>query len=237
MGDIKPLTPAVELAKKNSSHFPNESSDYRRARNSLLVEEIELRRQIWRVGQMRRALPPGGEVTKDYRFEGASGEINLMRLFGNHATLVIYSMMYGPQRKQGCPMCTSQLSAWDGVVPNIEQRIALAVVARSRYDRIAKYAQNRGWRNLSFYCDGSGDFTADFVGDRDADVPAYTVFKREDGEIRHFYSGEASVEMADPGQDPHNAPDMNPLWVLLDTTPEGRRSDWYPTLDDEKKVR
>ena len=35
-----------------------------------------------------------------------------------------------------------------------------------------------------------------------------------------------------PGQDPHSAPDMNPLWVLLDTTPDGRGTDWYPALDD-----
>jgi predicted dithiol-disulfide oxidoreductase (DUF899 family) len=38
------------------------------------------------------------------------------------------------------------------------------------------------------------------------------------------------MEMADPGQDPHAAPDMNPLWVLLDTTPEGRGTTWYPAL-------
>lgn len=26
-------------------------------------------------------------------------------------------------------------------------------------------------------------------------------------------------------------PDMNPLWIILDTTPEGRGTDWYPKLD------
>lgn len=235
MADSKTLTPAVELAKKDNTHFPNESENYRRARNALLIEEIELRRHIWRVGQMRRALPSGGEVTKDYRFEGADGEVGLIDLFGDHDTLVIYSMMYGPQRKQGCPMCTSQLSAWDGVVPNIEQRIGLAVVARSPYERIAKYAKTRGWLHLRLYSDPGGDFTEDFVGERDADMPAYTVFKRKGSAIRHFYSAEGSMEMADPGQDPHNAPDMNPLWILLDTTPEGRGTDWYPKVHEGKK--
>lgn len=56
-------------------------------------------------------------------------------------------------------------------------------------------------------------------------------FKRDGDTIRHFYSGEGNAEMADPGQDPHNAPDMNPLWIILDTTPEGRGADWYPKLD------
>lgn len=231
MSADQPLRPAKELAARNRARFPNESDAYRRARNALLAEEIELRRHIWRVGEQRRRLPPGGEVTKDYRLVGKNGEVGLEDLFGDHDTLVVYSMMYGPQRKEGCPMCTAQLSAWEGVAPHLEQRVGLAVVARSPYERIADYGRERGWKNLKLYSDPSGDFTEDFVGDRDADMPAYTVFTRKDGAIRHFYSAEGGFEIADPGQDPHNAPDMNPLWIILDTTPEGRGTDWYPKLD------
>ena len=187
------LIPAAELATKNDAHFPNESNEYRKARNDLLAEEIELRRHIWRVGEMRRALPPGGEVTKDYRFIGKNGEVGLKDLFGDHNTLVVYSMMYGPQRDEGCPMCTAQLSAWDPEVPHLEQRIALAVVARSPYERIAAYGRERGWKHLKLCSDPSGDFTEDFVGDRDADMPAYTVFTRKNGAVRHFYSAEGSM--------------------------------------------
>lgn len=232
MSNEKTLVPAKTLASKNDASFPNESDEYRKARNALLAEEIELRRHIWRVGEMRRALPPGGEVTKEYRFEGSDGEVGLKELFGDKDTLVVYSMMYGPERKQGCPMCTSQLSSWDPEVPHLEQRIALAVVARSPHARIADYGRERGWKHLKLYSDPSGEFTKDFVGERDADMPAYTVLLRDGGKIRHFYSAEGSMEMADPGQDPHNAPDMNPLWIILDTTPEGRGTDWYPKLDD-----
>ncbi|MDQ2987441.1 MAG: DUF899 family protein [Armatimonadota bacterium] len=231
------LVPADELAKKNDVRFPNESEEYRKARNALLAEEIELRRHIWRIGEIRRALPPGGEVTKDYRFAGKDGEVGLEDLFGDKDTLVVYSMMYGPQREEGCPMCTSQLSSWDPEVPHLAQRIALVVVARSTYDRIAKYAESRGWKNLNLYSDSNGDFTEDFVGERDADMPAYTVFQRHGDTIRHFYSAEGNTEMADPGQDPHNAPDMNPLWIILDTTPEGRGTDWYPKLKYDETER
>jgi predicted dithiol-disulfide oxidoreductase (DUF899 family) len=63
-------------------------------------------------------------------------------------------------------------------------------------------------------------------------MPADTVFKREGGQIRHFSSADGHSGMAGPGQDPHNAPDLNPLWSILDTTPEGRGTDWYPKLDD-----
>ena len=36
--------------------------------------------------------------------------------------------------------------------------------------------------------------------------------------------------MADPGQDPRGAVEMDPLWLLLDTTPSGRGTDWCPKL-------
>ena len=51
-----------------------------------------------------------------------------------------------------------------------------------------------------------------------------------DGSIRHFWSGEMGPSTADPGQDPRGAPDIDPLWTILDTTPEGRGKDWYPKL-------
>ena len=56
------LTPASELAMKNGVRFPDESREYRIARDSLLGQEIELRRPIERVAEQRRALPAGGEV-------------------------------------------------------------------------------------------------------------------------------------------------------------------------------
>jgi predicted dithiol-disulfide oxidoreductase (DUF899 family) len=37
-------------------------------------------------------------------------------------------------------------------------------------------------------------------------------------------------EMADPGQDPRDAPDIASLWSILDLTPAGRGTDWYPKL-------
>src|SRR5579859_1716753 len=129
-----PLAPAAELAALNELRYPNESPDYRRARQALLVEEIELRRQIERVARMRRALPPGGEVLKDYRFQSERGPVSFTDLFGDKQTLVLYSYMFGPQRQRPCPMCTSLLSAWEGNAADIGQRVSLVVVARSPID-------------------------------------------------------------------------------------------------------
>lgn len=229
MGDTT-LIPAIDLAATNRRSFPNESADYRRARNALLIEEIELRRQIERVAAHRRALPPGGAVPKEYEFASRSGPTTLEALFGDKQSLVVYSFMAGPQRSEPCPMCTSFMGSFEGKIPDIHQRVAIAFVARSPIGRLLAFAQSRGWSQLPIFSDTSGDYTRDYVSADDEDMPGYNVFTRRDGTIRHFWSGEISGEMADPGQDPRDQPEMDPLWLLLDTVPEGRGTDWYPKL-------
>jgi predicted dithiol-disulfide oxidoreductase (DUF899 family) len=227
------LIPAAELVKRNGVTIPNESKEYRRARDELLREEIELRRHIERVAEQRRALPPGGEVIGAYRFEGEQGPLDFADLFGDKQTLVIYSYMFGPQRERPCPMCSSLLSAWAGEARDMEQRIALAVVARSPIDRLLAFKKERGWRDLKLYSDLNGDYSRDYgaIAPDGSDIPALHVFTRRDGAIRHFWAGEMSGVTADPGQDPRGAPDLMPIWTVLDMTPEGRGTDWYPKLD------
>jgi len=225
------IIPAAELAAKNKAHFPNEGPEYRQARTALLAEEIELRRHIERVAALRRALPPGGEVPEDYVFEGREGAVRLSQLFGDKDTLVLYSMMFGPQRERGCPMCTAMLTSWDGAARNLRERVAVAVTARSPIERLLDFKKERGWQNLHIYSDTEGNYTRAYVDAGDGDVPGLSVFTRCDGIVRHLWSGEMSGEMADPGQDPRGAPDLDPLWTILDLTPAGRGATWYPKLE------
>lgn len=224
------LHSAIDLANQNGMRFPNESAAYREARDALLAEEIELRRHIERVAEQRRALPPGGTVPQNYEFIGENGPVTFSELFGDKQTLAVYSYMYGPQREQPCPMCTSLMAAWDGESLDVEQRIALVMVARSPIERLLAFKKERGWHHLRLYADLAGEFTRDYVSADDADVPGFNVFTRRDGSIRHFWSGEMGGSTADPGQDPRGAPDLMPLWTILDSTPEGRGGDWYPSL-------
>ncbi|RFB84830.1 hypothetical protein B5K11_32365 [Rhizobium leguminosarum bv. trifolii] len=230
--DNQHLVPAAVLAAKNGVRFPNETEEYRSARDALLAEEIELRRHIERVARQRRALPPGGEVKKDYRFEGAGGPISLRELFADKETLVVYSYMFGPERERPCPMCTSLLSAWDGEVPDMQQRVGLAVVARSPLERLLAFKKERGWHHLPLYSDTTDEYSRDYhaIGKDGSDDAAFNVFTRRNGTIRHFWSGEMGGVTADPGEDPRGAPDLMPLWTVLDCTPEGRAPDWYPKL-------
>jgi predicted dithiol-disulfide oxidoreductase (DUF899 family) len=231
MEDRQKLVPAQDLAATNKAHYPNESAEYRAARNELIVEEIELRRHLERVASQRRALPTGGEIPQDFLLAGETGPVRFSSLFGDKHTLVIYSMMFGPQRKAPCPMCTSFLNAWNGIAVNLRQRVAVAVTARSPIERLSDYKNQRCFTNLPFISDGSSEYTRTYVNPEDTDVPGFSVFSRRDGIIRHFYSGEMSGAMADPGQDPRGGPDLDPLWLMLDLTPEGRGTDWYPKLD------
>ena len=224
------LTPASELAAKNTAHFPNESAEYRDARRRLISAEIELRRKNEEVAALRRALPPGGLVPQNFTFDGPDGVVTLQDFFGDKDTLIVYSYMFGPEREAPCPMCTSTIASWQPKAQDLQQRVALAVTARSPYERLAAWKRERGWSNIPLYSDPSGDFTRAYVDPDDGDVPGLTVFTRRDGTIRHFWSGEMTFDMADPGQDPRGGIDIDPLWTWLDLTPEGRGGDWYPSL-------
>jgi predicted dithiol-disulfide oxidoreductase (DUF899 family) len=109
--------------------FPNESAEYRTARNALLEAEVALRRQIEAVAAQRRALPPGGAPPEDF-----------------------------------------------------------------------------------------------------VDEPMYNVFRQDaDGAVRHFWGSEMLYAPEDAGQN-HRAGDLvDPVWGLLDMSPEGR-GDFFPKL-------
>jgi predicted dithiol-disulfide oxidoreductase (DUF899 family) len=238
MPDSSALIPAAELVRKQRASQPNESAQYREARDALMVEEIELRRHIARVAQMRRALPPGGEVKGDYQFLGEASSVKganpvgLEALFGDKGTLFVYNWMYGPKRVRPCPMCTALLSCLDGNTDHVRQRIAVAIVGLSPIERQIAFKVERGWKNLPLYADVNGRFSQDYhaIMDDGTDTAAQNVFTRRDGVIRHFWGAEASFATADPGHDPTTAPDLMVLWNVLDLTPEGRGTDWYPKI-------
>lgn len=225
------LKPATELAAAASKPYPNDSAEYRKARTALLAEEIELRRHIERVAAQRRALPPGGEA-RGYEFKDENGKtLPMVDLFGAHDTLVTYFWMYGPERQQACPMCTSFLGAMDTPVRDLVQKVAIAVIGRSPVERQLAFARERGWRNLEFYATVGDDFARDYRGlaPDGNEWPALDVWVKRDGKVFHFWGSELGGT-ADPGEDARGAPDPTPLWNILDLTPAGRGSDWYPKL-------
>jgi predicted dithiol-disulfide oxidoreductase (DUF899 family) len=224
------LKPAAELAAEASKPYPGDSAKYRRARTALLAEEIELRRRIERVAEQRRAMPLGGEA-RGYTFRDQNdATLQFADLFGEHDTLVSYIWMYGPKRPRPCPMCTAFLDSFDLPSLSITQRVGFVVIGRSPVARQLAAARERGWRYLQFLQCIGDEFARDYraLGPNDEEMPALDVWVKRDGRVHHFWAGELGGTQ-DPGQDPRGAPDPTPLWNILDLTPAGRGTDWYPS--------
>jgi predicted dithiol-disulfide oxidoreductase (DUF899 family) len=227
------LRPAAALAKLRQPPFPNESRAYAEARRRLLEEEIEFRRHMTRLTAQRRALPPGPVIDQPYRFCDEHGqELGLGDLFGDKQTLITYFWMFGPQRPQPCPMCVNWLGAVNGNAADVKQRAALKILGRSPVARQKAFAQERGWTQLEFVETIGDEYARDrgALDDKGNESPVLAVFHKDGDRVRLFYAAEMPAAAADPGQDPRTAPDIAPLWSLLDLTPEGRPADWYPKL-------
>jgi predicted dithiol-disulfide oxidoreductase (DUF899 family) len=160
MADGATLQPAEAVAHNNKARQPNESAEYRTAREALLVQEIELNRHIARVAAQRRALPPGGEVKGDYQFLGEASSVQgavpvgFEELFGDKDTLFVYNWMYGPKRARPCPMCTALLSCVNGNADHIRQHVAMAIVGLSPIERQVAFKVERGWTTTPSWTTG-----------------------------------------------------------------------------------
>jgi len=230
------------MADSHSFRFPGESDSYRRARNQLLQAEIDLRRRVEEVAALRRQLPVGGEIPEDYVFDEGSDDrnapdsvrqVSLSQLFQpGKDTLAIYSFMFGPKMKAACPMCASMLDSLDGTAVHAAQRISLAVVANSPLERIRSFARERGWRRLRLLSSAGNHYNRDYYGENaeGGQQPSLNIFVRRGGKIHHFYHTELLLAPPEPGQNQRHVDMIWPLWNLLDFTPEGRGSDWYPSL-------
>lgn len=231
--------------------YPNETSEYRAARNALLDDEIALRARIESVAAKRRAMPLGGRVPEDYAFERIGNNamperVKMSELFGPHDTLILYSFMYGPERELPCPGCTHLIDGLEGAARHIGQRASLHIVAKSPIARLAAWAHGRGWNHLSLVSTAGNSYDADYFGDtskfsrgmraqhrvpdgKDWDETIFNVFKKAGGAIRHFWGSEMSFAPTAPHQH-HRAGDLvDPLWGLLDMTPDGR-GDFFPKV-------
>jgi len=112
--------------------------------------------------------------------------------------------------RRGACVRTRDRSADNGNAADIKQRVALKILGRSSVERQIAFAQERGWRDLNFV-QAVGDDYANDLGILKADgseSPALVVFKRNKDTVRLFWASEMRLEMADPGQDPREAPDI-----------------------------
>jgi predicted dithiol-disulfide oxidoreductase (DUF899 family) len=222
-------------------NWPNETEEYRRARDELLEAEIELRRREEAIAAQRRALPLGGEVSGDYVFDSPSGPVAFPELFATgKETLYLYNFMFIPG-EQGlplevaCPSCTSIIDAMDGAFRHLLDRVDVAIVAKAPIEQFAAWGEERGWRFSPLYSSSRTTFNRDYNAESDeaGQLPVAHVFTRADGRIHRRWSSELFAAPRDPGQDPRHVDYMWPIWKVLDLTPDGRGSDWRPAYSYE----
>ncbi|MGP0028878.1 MAG: DUF899 family protein [Acidimicrobiales bacterium] len=217
-----------------------ESAGYATAREELRRAEIALMRQRETVAALRRDLPPGPAVD-DYVFEEgprslAEGDspvtkVRLRELFTAPARpLIIYHLMYGKEQTAPCPMCTMWIDGFNGVARHMAQKADVAVAAAADPAALRAHARARGWEHLRLLSCAGNTFKFDLgsedeAGNQDSTISVFTL--GPDGVPRHFYSAHPRL---DPDIDQRGLDLLNPVWHLLDLTPQGR-GDWYAGLD------
>lgn len=226
--------------------FPNESDEYRQARDDLLRAEMELRAHTEAVAERRRQLPLGGALPDDYEFRewdirtGSPRAVKLSELFeGDKDTLFLYSFMFlpGPQGEplgSACPACTSIIDAVSGQARHLTQHVNLAISAKAPIERFRAHAYSRGWADIRMLSSAENTFNRDYHAETEdgSQRPIAFVFVRRNGVIHHSWSSELAWAPTQPGQHPRHVDFMWPMWNILDTTPGGR-GDWHPALEYE----
>lgn len=201
--------------------YPNESREYRAAREALLREERELIEKTKAVAARRRELPLGGELKEDYVFqwanEGKVGQrVKFSELFGDKDTLMLYSWMFGPGWDKPCLSCTSLMDGFDRSAWQVTRNVAFASISKAQPERINAWATERGWSQIDLLSGFESPFQADYKcqgGTDDMQFPVMLVFTKRDDRIFHFWSTETGSNHVDT---------VWPYWNLMDFTPEGR---------------
>ena len=201
--------------------YPNESAEYREARDSLLEAERELVEKVKSVAARRRKLPRGGLLKEDYIFQWANdgkvGEsVRLSDLFGDKNTLLLYSFMYGPGWDNPCPSCTSLVDGFDRSAYQVSQDAAFVAIAKAPAEMINAWAKKRGWSQINLVSGAESPYQADYKCQGESDDmqwPVMHVFRKQHGAIYHFWGTEL------PG---NHVDTVWPYWNLMDFTPEGR---------------
>ena len=201
--------------------YPNESVDYRAARDALLEEEKALVDKVRAVAEQRRKLPLGGLLKEDYLFKWANDDklgqdVRFSELFDGKDTLLIYNFMYGPSWDNPCPSCTSLVDGFDRTSYQVTSDAAFVAIAKAPAEMINAWAKKRGWSQIALVSGFGTSYQADYKCQGETDEmqwPMMHVFRRKDGEIYHFWGSELSGNHVDT---------VWPYWNLMDFTPEGR---------------
>lgn len=207
------------------------------ARLRLLALEKEQTARNTALYAERRGLPMV-RIDKKYVLEGPDGPVTLTGLFGDHSQLIVQHVMFQPEWDAACPGCTASIDVIpERLLDQVHSRdTAIAAVSRAPLAKLEAYKAARGWV-VPWYSSADSDFNYDFHATLDKsrgsveynyrdlsekledgeaeDVPGFSCFLRDGGEIFHTYSAYA-----------RGTEQTIPAYALLDMTAFGRSEDW-----------
>jgi predicted dithiol-disulfide oxidoreductase (DUF899 family) len=207
------------------------------ARLRLLALEKEQTARNTGLYAERRRLPMA-RIDKKYAFEGPDGPVALAELFGDRSQLIIQHVMFQPEWETACPGCTASIDVInERLLAQVHSRdTAFVLVSRAPLAKLEAQAAARAWV-VPWYSSGGSDFNYDFHATLDKsrgsvqynyrdmsakledgeseDLPGFSCFLRDGGEIFHTYSAYA-----------RGTEQTVPAYALLDMTAFGRSEDW-----------
>jgi predicted dithiol-disulfide oxidoreductase (DUF899 family) len=131
------------------------------AREELLRREKEHTRIDDELARQRRDLP-WVAIEKDYRFDADDGTRTLAELFDGRTQLLIYHFMFGPSYEAGCPVNSSMVDGFDGLLPHLHARdVTMLLVSRAPLARLQAYKRRMGW-SIPWVSAANTDFNFDF---------------------------------------------------------------------------
>jgi predicted dithiol-disulfide oxidoreductase (DUF899 family) len=211
--------------------YPNESQQYRDARDALLRDEQELVDKVKSVAAKRRQLPPGGQLKEDYVLQWANAgrigqTVKFSELFAGKCSLLVYSFMFGPSWDKPCMSCTSLMDGFDRSWYSVNRDASFAAIAKAPPEKINAWAKERGWSQIPLLSGSQSPFQADNKcqepDNDDMQWPVMLSFMERDGKVFLFWSTELSANHVDT---------VWLYWNLMDFTPQGRPDIETPPQD------
>ena len=118
------------------------------------------------------------EPVPDYTFKTTTGETTLRTLFGQRDELLVIHNM-----GQGCRYCTVWADGFNGLLPHLEDAMAVVLVSKDPPDVQCRFASSRGWR-FRMASHGGGDYIQQqgVFGEAE-NYPGAVVYERRDNAV------------------------------------------------------
>ena len=137
---------------------------------------VELERQIGELMAELHALQKENPATPvpSYTFKTMAGETTLLDLFGDRERLLAIHNM-----GQGCRYCTLWADGFNGLLPHLENALAVVLLSKDPPETQRRFANARGWR-FQLASHGGGDYIREqSVMDGDDNYPGAVVYQRD----------------------------------------------------------